>query len=100
MNGFLNQCDRYLSKAADIDLKGEVERIRDKSCVLFPGIDFNVIDELRRKRKNNDIPLIIWNHRWEHDKNPEEFFDVCYRLKKDGVAFNLGVLGQRFKSIP
>ena len=100
MNGFLDQCDRYLSKATDIDLKGEVERIKQKSCVLFPGIEFSDIDELRRNRKINDIPLIIWNHRWEHDKNPEEFFDVCYRLKEDGVAFHIGVLGQCFNSIP
>ncbi|RUR36609.1 tRNA-queuosine alpha-mannosyltransferase domain-containing protein [Vreelandella populi] len=43
---------------------------------------------------------IVWNHRWEYDKNPEDFFNVLIALSEQGVEFELAVLGQRFRKIP
>ncbi|GAA0693468.1 tRNA-queuosine alpha-mannosyltransferase domain-containing protein [Vreelandella titanicae] len=43
---------------------------------------------------------IIWNHRWEYDKNPDDFFTVLFALSEAGVAFELAVLGQRFRQVP
>ncbi|WP_085919546.1 tRNA-queuosine alpha-mannosyltransferase domain-containing protein [Halomonas sp. CSM-2] len=43
---------------------------------------------------------ILWNHRWEYDKNPEDFFEVLFELSGQGVAFELAVVGQRFRHVP
>lgn len=43
---------------------------------------------------------IVWNHRWEYDKNPDDFFAVLFALSDAGVAFELAVLGQRFRQVP
>ncbi|MCL5426710.1 MAG: DUF3524 domain-containing protein [Gammaproteobacteria bacterium] len=43
---------------------------------------------------------IVWNHRWEYDKNPDDFFAVLFALSEAGVAFELAVLGQRFRQTP
>lgn len=43
---------------------------------------------------------IIWNHRWEYDKNPEDFFAALFRLSEQRVPFELAVLGQRFRDVP
>ncbi|MBZ5487967.1 DUF3524 domain-containing protein [Halomonas aquamarina] len=43
---------------------------------------------------------IVWNHRWEYDKNPEDFFNVLMALSEQGLAFELAVLGQRFRKVP
>ncbi|TVP45734.1 MAG: DUF3524 domain-containing protein [Halomonas sp.] len=43
---------------------------------------------------------IVWNHRWEYDKNPDDFFAVLFALSDAGVAFELAVLGQRFHQVP
>lgn len=43
---------------------------------------------------------IVWNHRWEYDKNPEDFFNVLIALSEQGVGFELAVLGQRFRKVP
>ncbi|MCP1313379.1 MULTISPECIES: DUF3524 domain-containing protein [unclassified Halomonas] len=43
---------------------------------------------------------ILWNHRWEYDKNPEDFFAVLFRLSEEGVPFELAVVGQRFRGEP
>ena len=42
----------------------------------------------------------MWNHRWEHDKNPEEFFFALYKLQERGIDFRLILLGQAFQSQP
>ena len=31
----------------------------------------------------------MWCHRWEYDKNPEEFFTVAFNLADKGVEFDL-----------
>jgi len=38
---------------------------------------------------------ILWNARWEHDKNPEQFFEVLFSLDEAGLPFRLAVLGLR-----
>jgi glycosyltransferase involved in cell wall biosynthesis len=45
-------------------------------------------------------PLILWNHRWEHDKNPETFFKALFQLKEEGCKFKLALLGEMYKSSP
>ena len=41
-------------------------------------------------------PLILWNHRWEYDKNPEEFLQALLRLDEQGLDFRLAILGKYF----
>lgn len=97
---FLAQCRDYTRKAIDMNVEVEVDRIEKKSFTLYPGIDFRELDRLSLLEKNDHIPLIIWNHRWEHDKNPEDFFEVLSRLQEEGINFRLAVLGQRFSRQP
>ena len=97
---FLKHCGRYLAKASDIDLGGSIEELYEKSLVLYPGIDFTILDRLDRRSSANGVKTIVWNHRWEHDKNPEEFFATLYRLQENGSDFKLCVLGQNFEQRP
>jgi len=50
--------------------------------------------------KNSEGPLVLWNHRWEYDKNPDEFFKALRALAGDGVPFRLAVLGENFSQVP
>lgn len=40
------------------------------------------------------VPRVVWPHRWEHDKDPDAFFDAVKELSAAGVAFEVAVAGQ------
>jgi glycosyltransferase involved in cell wall biosynthesis len=75
-----------------------VEHIKKKSSTLHLGMDLEKFNTQKQALEKNIKPLILWNHRWEHDKNPEEFFYGLYEISKDGIEFDLAVLGQEFKN--
>jgi glycosyltransferase involved in cell wall biosynthesis len=62
-------------------------------------MDFSVIDKMREPERKGP-PVILWNHRWEHDKNPELFFKTLIELDRKGIDFRLIVLGESFKEHP
>jgi glycosyltransferase involved in cell wall biosynthesis len=81
--------------------KGIVDRILKKSRVMYPGCRFPATpDPQPQSSVAGTSPLIIWNHRWDYDKQPELFFKVLIRLKKRGISFSLAVLGERYDLYP
>jgi len=74
--------------------------IRSKSDVIYPGCRFPALDTPPLKNPPTDPPLIIWNHRWEFDKNPECFFDALDAIVDQGVDFRLALLGENCQTVP
>ena len=101
LESFLAGVRAYLKKSTDMELRHLEGRIRDKSTVLYPGMNFQQIDSARRstQEKNKKNPVIVWNHRWEHDKDPETFFHVLFEAAEHH-DFQLIVLGQHFRYQP
>ena len=60
-----------------------IEKICNKSKVLPIGCELNMRRHMNLKE--NIKPIILWNHRWEYDKNPELFFEVLFYLDKKGI---------------
>jgi glycosyltransferase involved in cell wall biosynthesis len=96
---FLRGVARYLDKAADMDIIHLERTLRAKSTVLYPGMDFRLIDGIRSPA-DSTAPVFVWNHRWEHDKDPETFFHTLFELSGMGLDFRLIVLGQSFVRCP
>ena len=44
--------------------------------------------------------MILWNHRWEYDKDPETFFRAVRTLADEGLDFGLLLLGRSHRSQP
>ena len=76
-----------------------VEAIRARSTVVYPGCSFprEPHGTISGSRKP---PLIVWNHRWEHDKAPGDFFRALDRLHERGLDFRVALLGERYRRIP
>ncbi len=102
LESFLTAIGKFLKKAADMKPLEIVEGIRGKSVVLYPGMDYSSIDEAAARPKGLEAgpPVLVWNHRWEHDKGPELFFEALYEIKKEGVAFQVIVMGESFANVP
>ena len=100
LDSFLAGCKELLAKMPDMSLAGYEKAIRAKATILHPGLDFSGIDACLVARQTGRPPVLVWNHRWEHDKNPELFFGALYGLAEQGVPFGLIVLGESFKSRP
>ena len=93
---FLEQCRRFLKRMPDFRCAEALAAIKEKSDVLYPASELLPSG----KGPSGSVPLIIWNHRWEHDKNPEAFFAALESVKKRGGQFRLALLGQRYQSAP
>jgi glycosyltransferase involved in cell wall biosynthesis len=100
METFLQAIRSYLKKQTDMKLDSCVDEIREKSAVLYPGMDYSFIDQAEKKEHDDGPPVFVWNHRWEHDKGPEEFFEALYLLQRKGLSFRLIVLGESFTNNP
>jgi glycosyltransferase involved in cell wall biosynthesis len=75
------------------------EAIRAKAAVLHPGCRFPA-GPTRLAPREEGPPLIVWNHRWEFDKRPGEFFAALDAVRERGREFRLALLGESFQAVP
>lgn len=100
-DAFLEALPRFLKRFPDFRPMDEVEGIRRKSRVLPLGLDLRRLDAYREEKSSGGrIPLLLWNHRWEYDKNPEAFFRALFVLAEEGRSFEVAVLGEAFAETP
>ncbi len=96
MESFLDALMKFLKSMPDHQPIEQVEKIREKSLVYPPGIN-----DFPARTERRPGPLrILWAARWEHDKNPEDFFDALEVLKNNDVRFEISVIGQSFRESP
>ncbi|WP_276609582.1 tRNA-queuosine alpha-mannosyltransferase domain-containing protein [Desulfuromonas acetexigens] len=95
---FLGALPEFLAAFPDHREPESIAAIAGKSRTLPLGLDLRALDGPAPPRVGP--PLILWNHRWEYDKNPEEFFRALFRLDEMGVDFTLAVLGESFRKFP
>ncbi len=95
---FLEAVPGLLRLMPDHRPEGVAERIRARSEVLALPVEAEPDPPPAPVREREN--LILWNHRWEDDKNPEAFFDAIRTLDRRGAEFGLVVLGQSFSGVP
>ena len=96
---FFEELPRMLKHFPDHLGLENVEKLKNKSQVLHLGLDLARFDKFRVNEKP-DKPLILWNHRWEYDKNPTDFFNALYVLHSEGLEFEVVILGENFSQNP
>ena len=98
MNSFLDNLHPFLKNFPDHNELGTISDIKEKSDVLHVGLE---LSKFKTKITNeSNIPVILWNHRWEYDKNPELFFNILKKVKNNGLRFKLIVIGESFGNSP
>ena len=100
-DSFLDGAQRLLARMPDAKPPGWVETIRERACVLPVPLPLpDVPPPLETPSDLAAGPVIAWNHRWEHDKDPEAFFAALRVLHERGVPFRVRVCGERYRDAP
>jgi len=99
LDTFLEGAKGVLKLNYDMEFTEDIEKIAAKAEVIHPPLEFADIDQVGPPQRHRP-PLIVWNHRWEHDKDPELFFKTLFELKESGIPFRLAVFGESFKRVP
>jgi glycosyltransferase involved in cell wall biosynthesis len=101
-DAFFDELPRLLKHFPDHTNLHTIERLRAKSDVLPVGLDLRRYDSYRPESPRDPArpPLIVWNHRWEYDKNPRQFFAALYQLADAGVRFEVALVGENVRQQP
>ncbi len=114
-SSFFKGAAALLKKLPDAVPTGLIERLQRRSKVLpVPLFEPDLAAEEAARRPENepgdiwpdnvalaDRPLrVLWAARWEYDKGPELLNRILAALEKQGVNYQLCLLGQRFRNSP
>ena len=98
---FLDALNVFLKRMPDYQHTDSIEAINNKSAIHYPGISDDCFIQRDSTAAPDTGPLrILWVSRWEHDKQPELFFDALRLLRQRGVEFLVSVLGESFGTVP
>jgi len=102
LDEFFDEVPRLLKHFPDYNHLEIIPQLKEKSIVLPVGLKLGWLDQYRpSSRSLEQTPLrILWNQRWEYDKNPAEFFAALYTLHDAGLPFQLIVAGENFRQQP
>jgi len=98
---FLSSSRKFLKDNNVRNIDTILNSIEKKSTVLYIGIDFKNISNYKPNQrilnfKDNlkDYKILLWNHRLDFDKNPEQFFLLCRKMVQMNLKFKIIVLGE------
>lgn len=95
---FRTEAHRFLNVFPEDKHVHRVDAVLDASVVLPVGLDTS--DLIAGSRSPTEPPLILWNHRWEHDKGPDELLTIVTALIDRGTEFQMAMCGEVFVSVP
>ncbi|TMW60829.1 hypothetical protein Poli38472_000871 [Pythium oligandrum] len=99
---FLSRIDVFINKIPEPEMRhrGLAKQLESKSRVLYFPLKMLRVPDATRIDKPSNLVTILWNHRWEYDKNPDEFFETLCELATGGSKFQVIVLGESFPESP
>lgn len=100
-NEFIRALPGLLRVFPDYTHLHTVSEIRAKSTVMHLGMNLQAHARYAGTTgSDGGSPIVLWNQRWEYDKNPVTFFRLMNRLDDAGCRFRLILAGKRFEEQP
>jgi len=106
LRAWFAELPRLLKHFPDYTHLETVDAARAKSCVLPVGCDLKRYDEYAGRhggaetRRGEEPPLILWNQRWEFDKDPATMLAALSALADEKVPFRVALAGENFRVQP
>lgn len=89
---FFETLSGVLAPFPDMGHEHLIQDVESRSDVLPVGVDLSWV---RPPSGERGTPRILWNHRWEYDKDPEAFADAVEHLIGMDADFELVLAGPR-----
>ncbi|MBN1178283.1 MAG: DUF3524 domain-containing protein [Anaerolineae bacterium] len=97
---WFEELPRLLKHYPDATHLHRIPEVQAKSAVLPVGCDLRRFDPAPAERRADAPPLVLWNQRWEYDKDPATFFRALYALVDEGVPFRVALAGVNERQVP
>jgi glycosyltransferase involved in cell wall biosynthesis len=81
----------FLRTFPDEHQSGLLGAVAEKSSVLPVGCSLRALHHGPKVSP----PIVLWNHRWDDDKDPAGFLDIATRLIGTGRSFGVALAGER-----
>ncbi len=95
---FVYELKKFLNRFPDFRQTHRIEEVKQKSKICYLGLELDRLDAGRVSPFSE--PLVLWNHRWEYDKNADEFFAALFQVADMDISFKVAVLGESFAQKP
>lgn len=103
-DSFLEAGESLLTRLPKPRAPGWMEALATRSEVLEVPVELDAFEAARQPERppsaRREGPLIVWPHRWEHDKRPDLLFEALDTLQAQGLRFRVAVLGERAQRWP
>jgi len=103
-DGLFEALPKFLNHQTDHKHLHLIDEVARRSVVHPVGVDTASLIAAPRKDQErgavNDVPLVLWNQRWDHDKNPAAVFRALVKLADAGVPFELALAGENVRVDP
>ncbi len=90
---------RLLKSMPDYRHLDRIPAVTARSAVLPVGIDLARIDRTDGVA-GDEPPIVLWNHRVDHDKAPDEFAAAIEKAAGQGLEFRVALAGERLDDAP
>jgi len=97
-DSFLYAMDSIIRRANAVDLRGWRERVESRSRVIWPPVE-PPPDDGELERTLHNATRVVWPHRWEHDKGPDELLELATRFS-ERHDLRWTILGEQFPDTP
>lgn len=96
LDSFLSGIEALLSHT-NHTLQAVDNQIKAKSTIAWVPVEEP--PTIARKQSNDDFMRVVWPHRWEHDKGPDELLEIARKhTKQHNIKWIL--LGEQFRNTP
>ncbi len=94
--------DDRLHRVPDLAHDHLVAGVLARTGVLAVGVDTAALIAAPRRSEADGgaAPLVVWNQRWDHDKDPGRMLGILLRLADAGVAFEVALAGENRRTDP
>lgn len=99
-SSFLQGAKELLEKLPDQFSPELLERISNSEVVPVPLEEFSSQGETSKLKRQPQMLDVVWNHRWEYDKDPKLLLQLVEAIIEKRLPIRLHVVGQQFRSSP